>query len=76
MEFRGKRQGCPTIGDKVWIGPNDTIIGNVSVGNNVLIAPGVFVNCDVPSNSIVIGNPARIIPNDNATENYITRIQY
>ena len=75
MEFRGKRKGCPTIGDKVWIGPNATIVGNVSVGNNVLIAPGAFVNCDVPSNSIVIGNPARIIPNDNATEDYITRTE-
>ena len=34
------------------------------IGNNVLIAPGAFVNFDVPENSIVIGNPGKIIPRD------------
>jgi serine O-acetyltransferase len=32
------------------------------------------VNFDVPSHSIVIGNPGKIIPRENATEDYIVRV--
>ena len=31
--MRGKRKGAPTIGNKVWIGPNATIVGKINVGN-------------------------------------------
>lgn len=75
MEFRGARIGSPTIGNNVWIGSNATIVGNINIGNDVLIAPLAFVNFDVPSHSIVIGNPAQIIPRNNATEGYITNIK-
>lgn len=72
QENRGKRKGSPKIGDSVWIGSNSTIVGNVTIGNNVLIAPGSFINFDVPNNSIVIGNPAIIKSNPEATRGYIT----
>lgn len=68
---RGKLAGFPTIGNEVWIGANAVIVGNISIGNNVLIAPNAYVNMDIPSNSVVIGNPAQIIPNERATEGYI-----
>lgn len=68
---RGEDQGVPTIGDEVWIGANAVIVGNITIGNNVLIAPNAYVNTDVPSNSVVIGNPAKIIAKENATEGYI-----
>ena len=68
---RGENAGCPTIGDNVWIGANAVIVGKINIGNNVLIAPLSYVNFDIPSNSIVIGNPAKIIPRENATEGYI-----
>lgn len=71
QENRGKRNGAPIIGNSVWIGVNATIVGNIKIGDNVLIAPNSFVNFDVPSNSIVIGNPSKIIHNDKATEGYI-----
>lgn len=67
---RGSRKGVPTIGNSVWIGANATIVGNIKVGDNVLIAPNSYVNFDVPNNSIVIGNPAIIKPSDKATEGY------
>lgn len=70
-EPRGKRKGCPVIGDEVWIGSNSVIVGNIEIGNNVLIAPNSFVNFNVPNNSIVIGNPARIIYKEKATEGYV-----
>ena len=72
MEFRGKRKGNPTIGDNVWIGSNACVVGNITVGDDVLIAPLAFVNFDVPSHSIVVGNPAKIIHREHATEAYIT----
>lgn len=73
QENRGNRKGCPTIGDNVWIGTNSVIVGNVTIGNDVLIAPLTFVNFDVPAHSIVVGNPAKIIHKEFATEGYINR---
>lgn len=74
QENRGKRKGVPTIGNCVWIGINATIVGNVHIGNDVLIAPNTFVNCDVPDHSIVIGNPCVIKHRENATEGYINHM--
>ena len=70
-ENRGKRKGYPTIGNEVYIGVNSTVVGNIRIGDDVLIAANTFVNCDVPDHSIVIGNPCIIKPKENATEGYI-----
>ena len=70
-ENRGERKGAPTIEGNCWIGTNSVIVGNVNIGEDVLIAPLTFVNFDVPPHSIVIGNPAKIIHKENATEGYI-----
>ena len=70
-ENRGARKGAPTISDNCWIGANSVIVGNVNIGEDVLIAPLTFVNFDVPAHSIVIGNPAKIISKENATKDYI-----
>lgn len=69
MEKRGKRAGCPIIGNKVYIASGTVITGKVKIGNNVLIAANSFVNFDIPDNSIVIGN--KIVKSDTATEYYI-----
>ena len=74
QENRGARKGVPTIGNQVWIGINSTIVGNVTIGDDVLIAPNSYVNCSVPSHSVVVGNPCKIIPRDNATEHYINNL--
>lgn len=71
QESRGKRKGAPIIGDCVWMGINATIVGKITIGDDVMIAPNSFVNCDVPSHSIVYGNPCVIRPKENATEGYI-----
>lgn len=68
---KGKNGGVPVIGDNVYIGLNASVVGNIKVGNNVLIAANSFVNFDVPSNSVVIGNPGVIHLKENPTENYI-----
>lgn len=70
-ENRGKRKGAPKILGNCWIGTNSVIVGNVKIGEDVMIAPLTFVNFDVPPHSVVIGNPAKIIYKENATKDYI-----
>lgn len=70
---RGKFKGVPTIGDNVFIGINATVVGGINIGEDVFIAPNSFVNRDVPSHTMVIGNPAQYFPRENATENYVNR---
>ena len=70
-DVRGKRAGAPHLGKNVVIRCNSTVVGNISIGDDVLIAPNTFVNFDVPSHSIVIGNPATIHHRDYATEGHI-----
>lgn len=71
---RGVKKGCPTIGNKVWIGINAAIVGKITIGDDVLIAPNSYVNCDIPSHSVVFGNPCQIKHRDYATEGYINDI--
>ena len=54
---------------------NSTVVGNITIGNDVLIAPNTFVNFDVPDHSIVIGNPASIHHKENATYGHLGRIE-
>lgn len=68
---RGSKKGAPIIGNKVWIGTNAVLVGNITIGDNVLIAPNAYVNIDIPGNSIVIGNPAKIISKEDPTAEYI-----
>lgn len=67
----GKHSGNPVIGDYVQVGINSTVIGNISIGDDVLIAPNTLVNIDVPSHSVVIGCPCKIFPKENATIHYV-----
>jgi serine O-acetyltransferase len=68
---RGTRKGFPVIGDHVFIGTGSVIVGGITIGSNVLIAPNSLVNIDVPEYSLVIGNPCKIIPHENPCESYI-----
>ena len=72
-ENRGKRKGAPTIGNNVWIGINAAIVGHITIGDDVLIAPNSYVNIDIPSHSVVYGNPCIIKHRDNAVEGYINK---
>jgi serine O-acetyltransferase len=73
---RGEKKGAPVLGDFVWIGTNAIIVGGITIGSDVLIAPGAYVNFDVPDHSLVIGNPGKIVPCTNATEGYINNVPY
>lgn len=74
-DIRGKRAGAPHFGKNVCIRCNSTVVGGINIGDDVLIAPNTFVNFDVPSHSIVIGNPAKIHHRENATEGHIGKVE-
>ena len=50
-----------TIGDNVWIGGSVTILPGVTIGDNVTIGAGSVVTKDIPSNSVAVGNPCKVI---------------
>jgi acetyltransferase-like isoleucine patch superfamily enzyme len=59
---RGVTIGKPIVIDRnVWIAAGATIIGGVTVGENSVVAAGSVVTRTVPPNTLVGGNPARII---------------
>lgn len=74
QENRGLRKGVPVIGNNVWIGVNSTIVGKIRIGDDVLIAPNTYINCDISDHSVVFGNPCIIKHRDNATEGYLNHI--
>ncbi|MEC3194987.1 acetyltransferase [Bacillus thuringiensis] len=62
--------GLVKIGNEVFIGAGTIILPNVEIGDNVIIGAGSVVNKDIPSNTVVAGNPAKSI---GKTSEYITK---
>lgn len=50
-----------TIGNYVFIGMGSIILPGVTIGNYVIVGAGSVVRDNIPDNSVVLGNPARII---------------
>ena len=53
-ESKGRRHAL--VGDNCTFGANSSIIGNITIGNNVIVGAGAVITKDIPDNSIVIGN--------------------
>lgn len=58
------------VGNRCFIGANAIIMCGVRIGDEVIVGAGSIVTKDVPSNTIVAGNPARIIKQDIQTRKY------
>lgn len=56
--------GLPTIGPRVWIGPDCVIAGNITVGEGTTILPHTVLTKSIPAGALVQGNPARVIRRD------------
>jgi len=53
--------GKVTIGDEVFVGHGTIILPGVRIGSRVVVGAGSVVARDIPDNSVVAGNPARVI---------------
>ncbi len=53
--------GTIKIGNNVFIGNNCTILPNTSVGNNCIIGAGSTVRGQFPEDSVIVGNPAKVV---------------
>ena len=49
------------VGNNVWFGGNVTVLSGVTIGDNVVIGAGSVVTKDIPSNTVAVGNPCRVI---------------
>lgn len=58
--------GTITLGNHVFVGMNSILLPNTSIGNNCLIGAGSVVRGNFPDNSVIMGNPARVIMKMNA----------
>jgi maltose O-acetyltransferase len=61
VEGRPHRQAPVQIGDGCWIGARSILLPGVTLGRRVLVAAGSVVTRDVPDDSLVAGNPARVV---------------
>jgi serine O-acetyltransferase len=73
--YRGKRAGCPVIGDNVFIGPGAKILGNVQIGDYAAIGANCVVVDDVPSHAVVVGVPGKVV-SQAGSEGYINQTDY
>ncbi|MBQ8805588.1 MAG: acyltransferase [Bacteroidaceae bacterium] len=53
--------GKVKIGNNVWLGQHVTILKGVTIGDNVIIGAGSIVSKSIPSNSVAVGSPAKVI---------------
>ena len=62
--------GLVRIGNNVFVGAHSVILPGVTIGDNAIIGAGSIVSRDVPENSVVAGNPSKIICR---SDEYLTR---
>ena len=72
---KGNRSGCPTLGNRVYVGPGAVVIGNISIGDDVAIGANAVVVDDVAPGVTVAGIPARVV-SANGSRGWINRTDY
>lgn len=61
VHFNKYRIEKTVIGDNVFLGANAVVLAGVRIGNGAIIGAGAVVTRDVPENTVVAGNPAKVI---------------
>ncbi len=72
--IRGNNAGVPKIGNRVFIGPGATILGGISIGDDVLVGTNAIVTFNVPDKSVVAAPLATVI-SDKGSMDYIMNTQ-
>tara|TARA_Y100000768_G_C23899449_1_gene644300 strand:+ start:209 stop:646 length:438 start_codon:yes stop_codon:yes gene_type:complete len=66
-----KKYEVPKIGNHVYIGAGAVVLGPITIGDNVVIGANSVVVNNIPSNSLVVGAPAKIIKKGITKEQYV-----
>ncbi|CAL2105134.1 Acetyltransferase [Tenacibaculum sp. 190524A02b] len=75
--LRNHVKGKPiTIGNNVWIGANVTVLPEITIGDNVIIGANSLVNKDIPSNTIAVGNPCKVIKTKSPYKEDLSKIKF
>jgi len=61
IKEQGTRRKGIVIKDDCWVGSNTTFLDGAQVGRGCVIAAGSLVRGEIPSDSIVVGAPARVL---------------
>jgi acetyltransferase-like isoleucine patch superfamily enzyme len=61
LQEQGTTSKAVRIGHRVWVGSNSVVLAGAELGDNVIVSAGSVVGGTVPPNSIVLGNPAKVI---------------
>lgn len=66
IDFERRNQGLEyaypiTVGDNVWIGAGVQVMPGVTIGSDVVIGGGSVVVKDIPSHTVAVGNPCKVI---------------
>lgn len=67
---REPNEGCPSLGDRVYLGPGAVIIGAIHVGDDAAVGANAVVTKDVPAHGVATGIPARVI-SDRGSDGYV-----
>lgn len=68
---RSQSQGVPVIGDDVYIATGAKVLGDITIGDNCVIGANAVVINDVPSHSVVVGIPAKVIKSDIVMSDFV-----
>ena len=63
-----KAPGVPVLGNRVYVGPGTVIVGNIEIGDDVIIGANSIVNKSVPSGSVAFGCPAKVVRKSQSDE--------
>ena len=73
---RGKTKGEPILGDNICVCPGAKVIGKINVGDGVVIGVNSVVVKDIPNNSVIAGNPGKIISKKGSEGFIINKIKW
>jgi acetyltransferase-like isoleucine patch superfamily enzyme len=73
-DWVNRRNGDVRIGDNCFIGAHSIILPGVTIGDGCIVAAASVVARDVPAQSLVAGNPARVVEHDVRTTHYGVRV--
>ncbi|HVY07554.1 MAG TPA: DapH/DapD/GlmU-related protein [Burkholderiales bacterium] len=75
VTYGGKHPGVPIVGNRAFLGPGCTVIGGISLGDDVAIGANAVVTNSVPDRGVVVGNPGKQV-SSNGSMNYVVNTRF